>query len=88
MPKAKSAEKQARSSQRKRLQNHSVKSTIRNGLSRLAVLLTSDPKAARTHGYHIVSLLDRAAKTRVLHVNATRRYKARVMSRLNALPKS
>ena len=88
MPKAKSAEKQARASQRKQLRNHSVKSGIRTGLARFATLLKDDPKSARPQGYQVISLLDRAAKNRVLHVNATRRYKARVMAKLNALPKS
>lgn len=87
MPKAKSAAKQARASQRKRLRNHSAKSRIRTGLRDLNELLTKDPKSARTQGYQVVSLLDRAAKSQILHVNTARRYKARVMAQLKALAK-
>jgi ribosomal protein S20 len=87
MPKAKSAEKQARSSERKRIRNQSVKNRIRSGIREFAQLLKGDPKVARDRGRAVVSLLDRAAKNQVMHVNATRRYKARVMAQIQTLSK-
>ena len=80
MPKANSAAKQARSSQRKRLRNQAVKSRIRSGLKRLEQLLKGDMAVAKVHARQVVSWLDRAAKTKIMHVNATRRYKSRVMA--------
>lgn len=88
MPKATSAERQARSSERRRIRNHAAQSAIRTGLARFATLLKTDPKSARAAGCQVVSLLDRAAKNRVMHHNAVRRYKARVMARIGTLPKS
>lgn len=79
MPKARSAQKQARASERKRIHNQSVKSRIRSGLRSFFQLAKENPTNVREQGRHVVSLLDRAAKTRVLHVNTARRYKTRVM---------
>lgn len=85
MPKANSAAKQARASESKRQRNQSVKSRIRNGLKRLDLLLKDDAPTARLHARQVVSLLDRAAKTHVMHVNASRRYKSRIMARILSL---
>ncbi len=82
MPKANSAAKQARASQRKRQRNQAVKSRIRSGLKRFEQLLKGDVAAAKLQARQVVSWLDRAAKSRVLHVNAARRYKSRIMARL------
>ncbi len=83
-----SAAKQARSGERKRIRNQSAKSRIRSGLIRFADLLKTNPQQARDHGRQVVSWLDRAAKSQVLHVNAARRYKTRVMAHLQKLNKS
>jgi small subunit ribosomal protein S20 len=87
MPNVKSAAKQARSSQRKRLRNQSVQNKIKTGLNRFGELLKSDPKAAKTQGELVISLLDRAAKTGVFHVNRSRRYKSRLVGQINSLAK-
>lgn len=87
MPKAKSAEKQARASERKRIHNHAVKNKLRSALGRFFEIPKADVKIAAVKAREVVSLLDRAAKTRVLHVNAARRQKSRVMSRLQTLAK-
>ncbi len=87
MSKANSAAKQARSSQRKRLRNQSVKQQIRSGLRHFNELLKTDPAKVREQGRRVVSWLDRAAKTRVLHANAARRHKARIMARMPAAAK-
>jgi small subunit ribosomal protein S20 len=87
MPNVKSAAKQARSSERKRVRNHSIHNKIKTGLNRFSELLKSDPKAAKTQGQQIISWLDRAAKTGVFHVNRSRRYKSRLVGQINALAK-
>lgn len=88
MPKANSAAKRARASERKRQRNQSVKSRIRNALKRLDLLLKEDVSSARSYARQVISLLDRAAKTRVMHVNASRRYKSRIMARVLSLKNS
>jgi small subunit ribosomal protein S20 len=85
MPNVKSAAKQARSSERKRIRNHAIHNKIKTGLNRFTELQKSDPKAAKTQGQEVISLLDRAAKTGVFHVNRTRRYKSRLVGQIKAL---
>ena len=87
MPKAKSAEKQARASQRKRIHNQATKSKLRSAMGRFFEFKKTDAKIAAEKAREVVSLLDRAAKTRVLHVNTARRHKSRVMARLQTLAK-
>ncbi len=86
MPKAKSAEKQARTSERRRLHNKSMKSRIRSGLHRFFELLKNDPTQAREQGRKVVSLFDRAAKTSVLHANTSHRQKTKMMAPLHTIP--
>ncbi len=86
MPKAKSAEKQARVSERKRLHHKSVKTKIRSGLRCFFQCLKNNPKNIQEQGRKVISLLDRAAKTGVLHTNTARRYKAKVTAYLQAIP--
>jgi len=83
-----SAAKQARVSQRKRLHNQSAKNRIRSGLRRFHDLFQADPQRARDQARQVISWLDRAAKSRVLHPNAARRHKARVMAYLQKLIKN
>ena len=83
--KVKSAAKQARSSQRKNIRNQFIQNRIRSGLRRFSELAKSDPKNAVQQGRQVVSWLDRAAKSGVLHVNASRRHKAKVMAQLQTI---
>ncbi len=85
MPKAKSAEKQARAGERRRLHNRTIKRRIRSGLTQFTDLLTTNPPGAKEQGRKVISWLDRAAKSRIMHPNTSRRYKARVMSQLQAI---
>ncbi len=87
MPKAKSAEKQARASERKRLRNQAVKTKIRSGLKAFLQLSKTDAAKAREQGRHVISWMDRAVKNRVIHFNVARRHKSRLMTKLNALAK-
>ena len=80
-----SAARQARSSERKRLHNQSVKNRIRSGLRHFSEIVQKNPQEAKKHGCQVISWIDRAAKTRVFHQNAARRYKARLMAQLQKL---
>ncbi len=87
MPKAKSAEKQARASERRRIRNQAVKNKIRSGLKLFQQLSKSDSTKAREQARQIMSWMDRAVKNRVIHFNVARRQKSRLMIKLNALAK-
>jgi small subunit ribosomal protein S20 len=82
MPNVKSAAKQARSSLRKKERNHSVQSRIRTGLTRFSELASKKDDSAAAAGRQVVSWLDRAAKTGVIHQNKANRVKARIMRQI------
>lgn len=86
MPKkANSAARQARSSQRKHLQNIAVRSRVRTGMRRFRELLAKDPAQARVCGRQVISWLDRAAKSNAIHRNNARRHKTAVMAKIKTL---
>ena len=86
MPKkASSAARQARSSQRKHIQNIAVRSRVRTGMRRFRELLAKDPVQAKICGRQVISWLDRAAKSNAIHRNNARRHKTTVLARINAL---
>lgn len=85
MANTKSAERRARSSQRKHLKNRSVKSRLRKLEKHyLATLGTGDKEAATKAFRDVSSALDKAAKTGVLHKSTASRKKSRLAKRLNA----
>jgi small subunit ribosomal protein S20 len=86
MPNTKSAERRMRSSARKHLHNRARKSRLKTLEKKFLAILAAGKKddaagALRT----LVSALDKAAKTDVIHANVASRKKARLMVRLNAL---
>ncbi len=85
MPKGNSAAKQARASERKRIRNQTVRNRIRTGLRKFRELAKTDPAQAKSQGRQVVSWLDRAAKSKIMHRNAARRNKTAVLARINAL---
>lgn len=86
MPKkVSSAARQARSSQRKRLQNQRVKNRIRTGLTRFAELSKKETSKAKAYGAQVVSWLDRSVKNGVFHRNTANRYKTRILASLKKL---
>lgn len=79
-----SAEKAARTAERKRIRNKSLKSATKTHLTRALKLITSNQlddaqKAVDT----TVSALDRDAKKGVIHRNTAARRKSRLMKKLN-----
>jgi small subunit ribosomal protein S20 len=77
----KSALKQIRVSERKRLRNRPVKTYVRSAEEQIADGVESSPEAVR----RAVSALDRAADKGILHKNNAARRKSRLMKRLNAM---
>ena len=86
MPNTKSAAKALRGSERKRLQNKSVKSALHSLEKRFLTLITEGKKDAATSMLpEVNSALDKAAKRRVIHANRASRQKSRLGARLAAV---
>ena len=86
MPNTKSAAKQMRVQERRRLRNRSVRSATRTFVRKAQEQIAdgeTNPtaEAVRT----ALSALDRAAKKGVIHPNNAARRKSRLMKKLNAL---
>jgi small subunit ribosomal protein S20 len=82
----KSALKQIRVSERKRLRNRPVKTRVKNAIGKAVTSIASragadESLAAVTEA---ISQLDRAASKGVIHPNNAARRKSRLMKRLNA----
>ena len=86
MPNTKSAERRARNSARKSLQNHMVKSRLHNLEKKYAELLGAGKKEDAAATFRMLSsMLDKAAKTGVIHRARANRSKSRLSVRLNAI---
>lgn len=80
----KSAEKQARVSVRKQVQNKAVRSAVKTKVSTAERLIKAgDTAAAKTAVTEAVSSLDKAAEKQILHANNAARRKARLVKKLN-----
>ena len=81
-----SAKKQARQSERRRIRNRVVRSSMRNyvKVARLA-LESKDVQAAESAVQVAISQLDRAASKRIIHSNQASRSKSRLMKQLATL---
>ena len=85
MPKeTSSAEKAARTAERKRLRNKSTRSTIKTELTRVDKLIDSgDIEATRQATLAATSTLDKAANKGAIHRNTAARRKSRLMRKVN-----
>ncbi len=84
MPVTKSAEKQVRVSERRRLRNKSVRSLCKSSVTKAEKLIFSgELEGAREAVAAAVSSLDRAAEKGVIHSNNAARRKSRLLKRLN-----
>jgi small subunit ribosomal protein S20 len=85
LPKTKTAEKSARSANRKAERNKGIRSVTKSSVTKAEKLIASkkgeDSKAAVTEA---ISALDRAAKKKVIHPNTAARKKSRLMKKYNA----
>ena len=84
MPIIKSAQKQVRSSERKRVRNKSARSEVKTNITRAEKLIFSgELEAAQQAVVTAISALDSAANKGILHPNSTARRKSRLMKKLN-----
>ena len=84
MPKeTSSAEKAARTAERKRLRNKSTRSTIKTHLTRVDKLMDgSDIEATRQATLAAISTLDKAANKGTIHKNTAARRKSRLVRKV------
>ena len=84
MPVTKSAEKQVRVSERRRLRNKSIRSMCKTSVTKAEKLIFSgELEAAREAVGAAISALDRAAEKGVIHANNAARRKSRLLKKLN-----
>lgn len=84
MPKSKSVQKAARSAEKKRMRNRSVKTSIKTHMTKAEGLIVSNQlESAQPAVEASISVLDKAAKKGVIHPNAAARRKSRLMRKFN-----
>ncbi len=89
MPHIKSAQKQARASERRRLRNKPVRSQSKTNITKAEKLIFSgEGEAAREAVTAAISSLDKAAEKGIIHPNNAARRKSRLMKKLNAVQAS
>lgn len=86
MANTRSAAKQARASLRRKAHNHSIKSRLHTLEKKFLAAVTAKKNDEAATAYRaVVSALDKAAKTLVIHRNVASRKKARLSARLKSL---
>ena len=84
MPVTKSAQKQMRASERRRLRNKSIRTLCKSSITKAEKLLFSgELESAQAAVVVAISALDKAAKKGVIHPNNAARRKSRLMKKLN-----
>ncbi len=83
MPNTKSAEKQARQSQKRHMRNRIYRSSARTAVKKARTLVESGDPAASEAVLKAVKALDTAAQKGVIHANNAARRKSRLMNALN-----
>ena len=84
MPGSKSAQKQVRVAERKRIRNKSIRSLCKTNITKAEKLIFSgELEAAREAVAAAISSLDKAAEKGVIHPNNAARRKSRLMKKLN-----
>lgn len=84
MPVSKSAQKQVRVTERKRLKNKSITSLCKTNVTKAEKLIFSgELKAAQEAVAEAITSLDKAAEKGVIHPNNAARRKSRLMKKLN-----
>ncbi len=84
MPVTKSAKKQVRVNERRRLRNKSIRSMCKTNVTKAERLIFSgELEAAREAVVIAVSSLDKAVEKGVIHPNNAARRKSRLLKRLN-----
>ena len=84
MPRSISAQRAARTGERKRLRNRSIKSATKTYLAKAEKLVhDSELESAQAAVLETISVLDKAAKKNVIHPNTASRHKSRLTNKLN-----
>ena len=84
MPVTKSAKKQVRVTERRRLRNRSIRSLVKTNITKAERLIFSgELESARAAVVAAISSLDKAAEKGILHPNNAARRKSRLMKKLN-----
>src|SRR5205807_5160020 len=83
MPHTKSAKKNLRKAQKRRLQNRAVKRTIKTHCKRVLAAAEETPEKLREEFILAVRKLDKAAAKRVIHPNTAARKKSQLARLLN-----
>jgi len=84
LPGSKSAQKQVRVTERKKLQNKSITSQCKTNVTKAERLIFSgELEAAREAVTVAITSLDKAAEKGVIHPNNAARRKSRLMKKLN-----
>ncbi len=84
MPGSKSAQKQVRVAERRRLRNKSIRSLTKTNITKAERLIFSgELELARQAVVAAISSLDKAAEKGVIHPNNAARRKSRLMKKLN-----
>ena len=90
MPVTKSAQKQVRVTERKRLRNKSIRSLTKTNITKAEkLILSGELELAKEAVVTAVSSLDKAAEKGIIHPNNAARRKSRLTKKLNeVLPSS
>ncbi len=84
MPNTRSARKQVRVTERRRLRNKSIQSLCKTNITKAERLIFSgELESAQEAAVAAISSLDRAAEKGVIHPNNAARRKSRLMKKLN-----
>ncbi len=84
MPNTRSARKQVRATQRRRLRNKSIQSLCKTNITKAERLIFSgELESAQKAAVAAIGSLDRAAEKGVIHPNNAARRKSRLMKKLN-----
>ena len=84
MPVTKSAEKQMRVAERRRIRNKPIRTLCKTNITKAERLIFSgDLEAAQTAVVAAISSLDKAAEKGVIHSNNAAQRKSRLMDKLN-----
>lgn len=84
MPVTKSAQKQVRVAERKRLRNKSVRSLCKTNITKAEKrIFSGELELARKAVVTAITSLDKAAEKGIIHANNAARRKSRLMTKLN-----
>ena len=84
MPGSKSAQKQVRVTERRRLRNKSMRSLCKTNITKAEkLILANELESAEKAVVTAISSLDKAAEKGIIHPNNAARRKARLMAKLN-----